>query len=651
MPFNSASDAFQLHPDVASYGTTLRLDGSTSLARRRYETALFNKPDGRHFVYLCSTRAGGLGINLQSADTVILADPDWNPTYDQQAQDRAHRLGQKRPVTVIRMCHASSVEEGILAVAAKKASLAAAVLAGLEAGADVKALDAANAASAQDPAAAAKLSFTELREIILAGAHAADAPAAFNDSKADANAKKKTRGGDPKTPAGKGGKKDAQTEGAEALARAAASSGKAQGHMTWEGRDYKHQANAASKKEIADLWVESIGTKKRERVQTIEYVDAGAGLGMQAVSRASIMEAREAEDRERRAAAAREAARSKATERAAKHETKCCGCDGEGVCVKPPPAFLAPDVAAERLRCRNCPRVMSMGCARLVVKPRMGWQCPQHHCKSCNRTASEAGGLMFRCVDCPSAFCAECNGDTPFDAVEGHPEWESMGFYLPKSFEYVRCNECVVSKSEREEAERLAANTKAKTRQGKTPGGADGKKTTGGAAAAVPGKSASGRTTCKHESADGVRCVKMPRTAGFCDEHHKKRKEEEEAAAKRAKEEAAKPPKPATAAPGSGSSAKRSGGGGGKDGKEKKARVNLGPVPGGRCAVCVIAKKGRCGTETAPKSCKRRGEAPAAPPPPPPPPVEVKKEKVKRLPHQIGKKIAVASVSKNKRKR
>ena len=115
----------------------LRLDGSTSLSRRRYETALFNKPDGRHFVYLCSTRAGGLGINLQSADTVILADPDWNPTYDQQAQDRAHRLGQKRPVTVIRMCHANSVEEGILAVAARKAGLAAAVLAGLEAGADI----------------------------------------------------------------------------------------------------------------------------------------------------------------------------------------------------------------------------------------------------------------------------------------------------------------------------------------------------------------------------------------------------------------------------------------------------------------------------------------------------------------------------------
>ena len=139
----SGGDASAPSPPDARGFAHLRLDGSTSLARRRYETALFNKPDGRHFVYLCSTRAGGLGINLQSADTVILADPDWNPTYDQQAQDRAHRLGQKRPVTVIRMCHASSVEEGILAVAARKASLAAAVLAGLEAGADVAALDAA----------------------------------------------------------------------------------------------------------------------------------------------------------------------------------------------------------------------------------------------------------------------------------------------------------------------------------------------------------------------------------------------------------------------------------------------------------------------------------------------------------------------------
>ena len=94
-----------------------------------------------------------------------------------------------------------------------------------------------------------------------------------------------------------------------------------------------------------------------------------------------------------------------------------------------------------------------------MTRPRMGWQCPQHHCKSCNRTASEAGGLLFRCVDCPTAFCAECNGETLFDAVEGNPEWEALGFYLPKSFEYVRCNDCVIEKEirDREEKKRREA--------------------------------------------------------------------------------------------------------------------------------------------------------------------------------------------------
>lgn len=77
---------------------------------------------------------------------------------------------------------------------------------------------------------------------------------------------------------------------------------------------------------------------------------------------------------------------------------------------------------------------------------------------------------MFRCVDCPTAFCAECNGETPFDAVESNPEWEELGFFLPKSFEYVRCGDCCVAKAAadeeaekkaKEEAEQKAAADKA----------------------------------------------------------------------------------------------------------------------------------------------------------------------------------------------
>jgi ATP-dependent helicase STH1/SNF2 len=76
----------------------LRLDGSTKADRRENAMHRFNAPDSPYFVFLLSTRAGGLGINLATADTVIIFDSDWNPQMDLQAQDRAHRIGQQREV-------------------------------------------------------------------------------------------------------------------------------------------------------------------------------------------------------------------------------------------------------------------------------------------------------------------------------------------------------------------------------------------------------------------------------------------------------------------------------------------------------------------------------------------------------------------------
>jgi len=67
------------------------------------------KPDSKKFIFLLSTRAGGWGINLQKANTVIIYDSDWNPMVDIQAIDRAHRIGQIRPVTIYRFVTEDSV--------------------------------------------------------------------------------------------------------------------------------------------------------------------------------------------------------------------------------------------------------------------------------------------------------------------------------------------------------------------------------------------------------------------------------------------------------------------------------------------------------------------------------------------------------------
>ncbi|KAM0804706.1 SNF2 family ATP-dependent chromatin-remodeling factor snf21 [Usnea florida] len=107
----------------------LRLDGSTKLEDRRDTVADFQtKPE--IFVFLLSTRAGGLGINLTAADTVIFYDSDWNPTIDSQAMDRAHRLGQTKQVTVYRMITRGTIEERIRKRALQKEEVQRVVISG-----------------------------------------------------------------------------------------------------------------------------------------------------------------------------------------------------------------------------------------------------------------------------------------------------------------------------------------------------------------------------------------------------------------------------------------------------------------------------------------------------------------------------------------
>ncbi|KAG7090792.1 hypothetical protein E1B28_009876 [Marasmius oreades] len=91
----------------------LRLDGGTKTEERAQFVQLFNAANSEYKVFILSTRAGGLGLNLQTADTVVIFDSDWNPHADLQAQDRAHRIGQTKAVLILRFITEKSVEEAM----------------------------------------------------------------------------------------------------------------------------------------------------------------------------------------------------------------------------------------------------------------------------------------------------------------------------------------------------------------------------------------------------------------------------------------------------------------------------------------------------------------------------------------------------------
>ena len=106
------------------------LDGATPAKERAARVDAFQAGEGD--LFLISLKAGGTGLNLTAADYVIHLDPWWNPAVEDQATDRAHRIGQERPVTVYRLVAQGTIEEQILELHADKRELVAGVLDGTD---------------------------------------------------------------------------------------------------------------------------------------------------------------------------------------------------------------------------------------------------------------------------------------------------------------------------------------------------------------------------------------------------------------------------------------------------------------------------------------------------------------------------------------
>ena len=106
------------------------LDGSTPLKKREEAINAFQGGDGD--LFLISLKAGGVGLNLTAADYVLHLDPWWNPAVEDQASDRAHRIGQTRPVTILRLVAADTIEEKIVKLHGLKRDLADSLLEGTD---------------------------------------------------------------------------------------------------------------------------------------------------------------------------------------------------------------------------------------------------------------------------------------------------------------------------------------------------------------------------------------------------------------------------------------------------------------------------------------------------------------------------------------
>lgn len=119
--FTMMLDIVERYLEIRKHGFC-RLDGSTAVEERQDMINDFNA-DSDIFIFLLSTKAGGVGINLTAADTCIIHDIDFNPYNDKQAEDRCHRMGQTRPVSIYRLISEGTIEEGMLMVAEEKLKL------------------------------------------------------------------------------------------------------------------------------------------------------------------------------------------------------------------------------------------------------------------------------------------------------------------------------------------------------------------------------------------------------------------------------------------------------------------------------------------------------------------------------------------------
>jgi SWI/SNF-related matrix-associated actin-dependent regulator of chromatin subfamily A member 5 len=412
----------------------LRLDGSTARARRNLDIRLFNQRDSAYKVMLLSTRAGGLGINLTSAQDVIFLDEDWNPQITLQAEARAHRIGQTKPVTIYKLCTQGTVEEQMMGRIRKKLYLSAKITESMQSihGKQSAVVKKGGRESLSEDMP--QMDTTQLKTLVRRGAQTLSHP------EIDV---KEMVSWDLDTMMAKC--RDKPADLTDSATHSEVDEDKWLSVMervecaVFDGKRYQREVDKSSKgaTSAANILPDTIKREDRRKGKNTTVMVDGYAISKESMNCADWEAVPTYAGKDPRLS---EPVREK--KRVFSHEDHCLVCfDDEGV---------------QHLEvCKSCPRAYHLDCLepsqQSKVKGFSGFYCSQHNCSDCGKTTADAGGLIFRCRWCPQGFCEDClDWDKAVLIGENLPEFELMGEAPTQGGFYVKCPTCVDNEESRE---------------------------------------------------------------------------------------------------------------------------------------------------------------------------------------------------------
>ncbi|KZO91804.1 hypothetical protein CALVIDRAFT_335743 [Calocera viscosa TUFC12733] len=380
-----------------------KLEGVILQPRRALDVRLFQQETSPYDVFLATTRAGGLGINLTKATHVVMVDCDSNPQTDAQAIARSHRLGQMKTVKVYRLICRGSVEDQMLDRICRKLWLSLRIMNN-------------PGCSSEDDAASMKLD--ELLSILRNGSSILGAKNSamdfdnFVSAPIDEILRWSRR------------KQDLR----EAQIRE---------DIDDEAMAAMFKADAKKEKERLLSGVANVESRLVEgrppMPKTIEPLSEQGPSGDKRKMRSRLAKVNGSLPLVGRQSRPQFASKKVKQDPKFQHEDWCLFCQDGG----------------HLFMCQWCPRVFHSPCYGMSdseAEQTLMIQCPQHKCMVCERKTPQAGCTLFRCATCANTFCEDCLPEGELDAIGGSiPQFTALGYgYTPLAY-YIRCDECQTS--------------------------------------------------------------------------------------------------------------------------------------------------------------------------------------------------------------